>query len=95
VLQEQIALQPELDPYVEVNQDMEFQLNRLRDSRTREIMVVLEDEVDADQSGNEDSEEELTEEDNLEIWGKLNELAAQRKLYAPKPSAIFKDSRDR
>jgi DNA primase len=95
VLQEQIALQPELDPYVEVNQDMEFQLNRLRDSRTREIMEVLEDEVETGQADSEVPGEEFTEEDNLEVWGKLNELAAQRKLYAPKPSPMFKDSRDR
>jgi DNA primase len=97
LLQAHIEEQPELDPYVQITPDMEFQLNRLREARTREVVQVLEEEIGEVASVKEVSVENETVNpaEDRHLWEQAAELANQLKLYYPKPSTVFKDSRDR
>jgi len=91
-LQAYIQAEPELTDVYSVEEAMSFQLNRVREQNLRRLYeqgsLTLEDE--AEQDGTEEGAEA-----QIELWELVSGVAARLKVYYPKPSPIFKDSRTR
>lgn len=98
-LQLQSQAEPELNDLLGIQETMQFQLNRVREFNLRRIYeqgsraleeVALESETET--SDYSESEEQAAH-DNL--WRSVSEASERLKLYYPKKSSIFRDSRDR
>ncbi len=92
-LQSYIRAEPELVDHLSIQETMRFQLNRLRTERLRQVYEqgsqVLEEA---------DPASEVSEEDRLaqeQIWSQVSEISNRLRVFYPKPSALFKDTRDR
>lgn len=94
-LQVYIQGEPELTDLYSVQEAMRFQLNRLREQKLRRLYEqgskALEEETLTDNgtAGEEDAEAQA------ELWQLISGVAARLKVYYPKPSPIFRDSRNR
>ncbi|MEI6045635.1 MAG: DNA primase [Chloroflexota bacterium] len=94
-LQAYVQAKPSLDDLYSVQEAMQFQLNRVRQHNLRRLFEqgsqLLEEETNL-------TDETLSQEDaeaEMKLWELINGVAAQLKVYYPKPSPIFKDSRTR
>lgn len=87
-LQNHIQAEPELTDMYSVQEALKFQLNRVRERNLRKVyeqgQVALEED---DGSDGADAQ--------IELWELVNGVASRLKVFYPKPSPIFKDSRTR
>ena len=89
-LQNHIQAEPELTDLISIKAALGFELNRLRVERLRQVYEQGSQALEeAEPDG---PEEELAHE---QIWIEVNRTSTLLRLYYPKPSALFKDSRDR
>jgi DNA primase len=94
-LQTHAQTEPELIDLYSVESAMRFQLNRVRENNLRRLYE--QGSVTLEEAANDDDQTQSEEdaEAQIELWDMLNGVAAQLRLYYPKPSPIFRDSRNR
>lgn len=94
-LQAQAQTEPELTDLYSVEEAMRFQLNRVREKSLRRLYEQGSVALEESASGDDGTPSEEDAEAQIELWELINGVAAQLRVYYPKPSPIFKDSRNR
>ncbi len=92
-LRGQSAAEPELTDLISIQADMSFRLNRLREIRLGELYERAMQALEEGES--QETPETPAEIDHTELWRTVAWTSEQKKLFYPKRSAVFKDSRDR
>ncbi len=92
-LQAHIQLEPELIDQYSINEDARFRLNRVRELQLRRLYeqgnLALEEQETADEP------EEADLPGKEQMWVAVSGVSNQLKLFYPRRSVVFKDSRDR
>jgi hypothetical protein len=86
-LQANIMSQPELTDLFSIRQAMLYQLDRVRETRLRQLYEQGSVEL-------EDEQAEAADVENIDLmWQQVSEIATQLRIYYPKPSPLFQDTR--
>jgi DNA primase len=84
---------PEIVDVLEIRQVISKQLDRVRDEQLRRVCEEASLALESEAEDPALSEEEIS--NNLEIFSLVQGVNSKRKLYYPKPSVVFRDSRNR
>ena len=82
---------PEPVDLFSIRQTMTFQLDRVREARLRQLYEQGSQQLE--ESGPESDPEAL--EGTEQLWTLVNDIGAQLRIYYPKPSTLFQDTRSR
>jgi DNA primase len=86
-LQAHTMSQPELIDLFSIRQAMLYQLDRVRETRLRQLYEQGSVEL-------EDEQAEAADVENIDLmWQQVSEIASQLRIYYPKPSPLFQDTR--